>query len=123
MLSTEQNYDKAPFLEAFIIVCEGLIAYAKRYAAKKAREMAAAETNPSRKAELEKIAANCEQVPEYPARDFHEALQCQWFVMTGYKLEQPTTGVISLGRFDQYMYPTYKQDIANGTLMKKKHWN
>lgn len=119
VLSTEQNYDKAPFLEAFIIVCEGLIAYAKRYAAK-AREMAAAETNPSRKAELEKIAANCEQVPEYPARDFHEALQCQWFVMTGYKLEQPTTGVISLGRFDQYMYPTYKQDIANGTLDEEK---
>lgn len=113
------GYDKAPFLQAYIIVCEGLIAHAKRYAAK-AKEMAAAETNPKRKAELEKIAQNCEHVPEYPARDFHEALQAQWFVQNAYKLEQPTTGVISLGRFDQYMYPTYINDIKSGKLTEEQ---
>ena len=91
----------------------------KRYAAK-AKEMAAAETNPKRKAELEKIAQNCEHVPEYPARDFHEALQAQWFVQNAYKLEQPTTGVISLGRFDQYMYPTYINDIKSGKLTEEQ---
>lgn len=115
----EVGYDKAPFLEAFITACEGLILYAHRYAAR-AREMMETETDPVRKAELLKIAENCEHVPEYPARDFHEALQCQWFVTTAYKLEQPTVGVISLGRFDQYMYPTFRQDMDNGTLTKEK---
>lgn len=115
----DMGYDKAPFLQAFIIVCEGLIAHAQRYAAE-AQRMAAVETDPRRKAELEKIAANCAHVPEYPARDFHEALQAQWFVQNAYKLEQPTTGVISLGRFDQYMYPTYIHDRNSGKLTEEQ---
>ncbi|MHB8131671.1 MAG: pyruvate formate lyase family protein, partial [Mobilitalea sp.] len=113
------DYSKMAFLQAAIIVCDGLMDYAKRYAAK-AREMALEETDLKRKKELEIIAQNCEWVPAHPARDFWEALQCQWFVQTAYKLEQPTVGVISLGRFDQYMYPTFIKDLNDGILDEER---
>jgi formate C-acetyltransferase len=115
----DNDYTKMAFLQSSIIVCDGLIDYAKRYA-KKAREMAQNETDSKRKAELENIAQNCEWVPAHPARNFWEALQCQWFVQTAYKLEQPTVGVISLGRFDQYMYPTFIKDIKTGVIDEEK---
>jgi pyruvate formate-lyase/glycerol dehydratase family glycyl radical enzyme len=113
------DYTKMAFLQSAIIVCDGLINYARRYAAK-AREMAMKETDSRRKAELETIAQNCEWVPAHPARNFWEALQCQWFVQTAYKLEQPTVGVISLGRFDQYMYPTFIKDFNSGAIDEER---
>ncbi|MBZ4686698.1 MAG: formate acetyltransferase [Clostridiales bacterium] len=115
----DNDYTKMAFLQSAIIVCDGLMDYAKRYA-KKAREMALEETDPNRKAELEMIAQNCEWVPAHPARNFWEALQCQWFVQTAYKLEQPTVGVISLGRFDQYMYPTFIKDLKAGVIDEER---
>ncbi len=113
------DYTKMAFFQAAIMVCDGLMDYAKRYAAK-AWELASVEEDPKRKAELEKIAENCEWVPAHPARNFWEALQAQWFVQTAYKLEQPTVGVISLGRFDQYMYPTFIKDINAGIIDEEK---
>ena len=55
------------------------INFAKRYS-DKAKEMAAVETNPTRKAELLQIAANCEKVPANGATNFYEA--CQSFIIT-----------------------------------------
>ncbi|MEW6624816.1 MAG: pyruvate formate lyase family protein [Bacillota bacterium] len=118
-LVSDNDYTKMAFLQSAIIVCEGLIDYAKRYA-KKARELAAMEKDPVRKKELETIAQNCEHVPAYPARNFWEALQCHWFVQTAYKLEQPTVGVISLGRFDQHLYPTFIKDFKAGVIDEEK---
>lgn len=109
------DFEKKAFYQATIITCDAAIAYAKRYA-EKAHQLAATETDAVRKAELEQIAANCERVPAYPAQNFWEALQCLWFTMTAYKLECPTVGVISLGRFDQYLYPTFAQDYHSGKL-------
>lgn len=112
---SNNQYDKLPFLEAVVINCDALITLAHRYA-DKAREMAAEETNPTRKAELKRIAQNCDWVPENPARDFYEAVQCQWFVQMGYKLEQAINGGIAMGRFDQYMYPFFKKDKDAGVI-------
>lgn len=112
---TNNEYDKLPFLEAVVIECDALITLAERYAAK-AREMAEEESNPVRKAELNQIAENCSHVPANPARNFWEALQSQWFVQMGYKLEQAINGGIAMGRFDQYMYPFYKADKEAGLL-------
>ena len=55
------------FLTAVIESCEAVVEYARRYAVL-AREMAKKEKNPDRKAELERIAANCMHVPEFPQR-------------------------------------------------------
>ena len=102
------------FLEAVIESCEAVIEYAHRYAAL-ALEMAQKETDSVRKAELAKIARNCARVPEYSARDFHEACQSFWFVQLLLQVESSGHS-ISPGRFDKYMYPYYKKDRDEGKI-------
>lgn len=111
--------DKIYFLDAAIMSCKAMITYANRYA-DKAEEMAAAESDPVRKAELETIAATCRQVPEHPARNFYEAVQSQWFLQVGYRLENFNGGGVGLGRLDQYLYPLYKAGLEDGTLTEEK---
>ncbi|MBQ2768350.1 MAG: glycyl radical protein [Clostridia bacterium] len=105
---------RSNFLCAVIESCEAVVEYARRYA-KLAKELALQEKNPERKAELEKISCNCKRVPEFPARDFHEACQSFWFVQLLLQIESSGHS-ISPGRFDQYMYPFYKKDIDEGKL-------
>lgn len=110
---------KRPFLEAVVIVSDAIITWAKRHAAL-ARETAAKEGNPVRKAELEAMADICERVPEQPARNFYEAVQSQWFTQMFSRLEQKTGTIISNGRMDQYLYPYYKADMENGSLTEER---
>ena len=105
---------RSNFLYAVIESCDAVVLYARRYAAL-AKEMAKKEKCAVRKAELEKIAANCARVPEFPATDFHEACQSFWFVQLLLQIESSGHS-ISPGRFDQYMYPYYKKDIDAGKL-------
>ena len=106
--------DQWYLLEAGRRGCEAMIRYAHRHA-ELARKMAAEEKDPARKAELEKIASNCDWVPENPPRDFWEALQLERFIYLGQNLETGQRSQI-LGRQDQYLYPFYKKDIEKGTL-------
>ena len=108
---------RSHFLNAVIMSCEAAIIYAKRYAAL-AREMATKESNSRRKAELRRIADNCENVPENGARDFWEACQSFWFVQQLLQIESSGHS-ISPGRFDQYMYPYYCKDIESGKITRE----
>ena len=108
---------RSHFLNAVIMSCEAAIIYAKRYATL-AREMAAKESNSRRKAELIRIADNCENVPENGARDFWEACQSFWFVQQLLQIESSGHS-ISPGRFDQYMYPYYSKDIESGKITRE----
>ncbi len=112
--SDPEYVSRTNFLNAVIESCEAVIAYAKRYATL-AKETAKAESNASRREELEKIAKNCARVPEYGATDFHEACQSFWFVQLLLQIESSGHS-ISPGRFDQYMYPFYKKDIESGKI-------
>ncbi len=99
---------KVQFTKAIVTVMNAGIRFAKRYA-KKVKEMAAVEINPTRKNELLQIAANCEKVPENGATNFYEA--CQSFIFTQMILQVESSGHSeSPGRFDQYMYPYLKND-------------
>ena len=71
-------------------------------------DLAEACENPVRKATLLRMAANCANVPMNPARSFEEAVQCVYFCFAFLP--------DSIGRPDQYLYPLYKQGIADGTL-------
>jgi pyruvate formate-lyase/glycerol dehydratase family glycyl radical enzyme len=102
---------KAHFLKAVITVQKGLIRFAERCAAL-AREMAEKEADPVRKKELTRIAATCRQVPAEPARDFYEAVQSFWFTF----LAVNPNSTVSLGRFDQFMYPFYRKDMDEGKI-------
>ncbi|HMA08202.1 MAG TPA: pyruvate formate lyase family protein, partial [Ramlibacter sp.] len=87
---------KKPFLEAVVMTCDAMTLWARRHAGL-ATEMAARETDPQRKKELDEIARICEWVPENPARTFREALQAQWFGATFARIEV-TTGAQGQGR-------------------------
>ena len=113
--SPVDNVEKRPYLEAIVIVCDAIVLWAKRHS-QMAAEMAAKEADPIRKKELEQIADICQWVPENPARNFHEAMQSQWFVQMFSRIEQKIGNIISNGRMDQYLYSYYKQDIEEGNI-------
>ena len=102
------------FLHAVIECCDAASAYGRRYA-KLAEEMAASCTDPLRREELWQIAESCKQVPAKGARSFYEACQSFWFVQMLMQTEGSGHS-ISPGRFDQYMYPYYRQDIESGKI-------
>lgn len=58
------------------------------------------------------------QVPFYPARNFREAIQSVWILHFLLPLAENAWYSISLGRFDQYVYPYYKKSVSDG--MKKE---
>ncbi|KAF1077444.1 glycyl radical protein [Halodesulfovibrio sp. MK-HDV] len=118
-LSPIDNVEKKPFLEGIVIVCDAIITWARRHA-ELAAELAKKESDPVRKAELEKMAEVCAHVPEHPARTFHEAVQSQWFTQMFSRIEQKTGTIVSNGRMDQYFYPYYQADIEAGIIDDEK---
>ena len=77
-LSDPDAYSRREELRAMSICCDAIILYARRHA-ELARQLTAAESNPTRRRELERIADVCDRVPAQPPRDFWEALQAYWF--------------------------------------------
>jgi pyruvate formate-lyase/glycerol dehydratase family glycyl radical enzyme len=114
-LDPRDTVEKAPFLQAARLVCDGIATFARRYA-ELARRIAEAEPDAERRRELLEIAATCERVPEHPARSFREAVQSQWLVQTVSRLEQRIGGTVGNGRIDQYLYPYFAKDKAEGRL-------
>lgn len=108
--------DKYNFYEAEKILCEAMILWGRRYA-ELAAEKASKEEDGRRKAEYEMIADICSRVPEKPATNFREAIQSFWFTHCMLYLEQNGLAV-SVGRFDQFMYPYYKSSIEDGSITK-----
>jgi formate C-acetyltransferase len=116
--SDPEAFNKREQLKAMAIAAEALILFAERHA-QKARELAAQEPNPRRKAELEKIADICQWVPARPPRSFWEALQYYWFVHLGVITELNTWDSFNPGRLDQHLYRFYKKELEEETLTKE----
>jgi formate C-acetyltransferase len=113
-----EAYAKEQELKAMEIAAEALILFAKRHA-EKAKELAAVESAPQRKRELERIAEICLRVPAYPPRDFWEALQMYWFVHLGVVTELNVWDSFNPGRLDQHLYPYYRKGLEEGSLTKE----
>ncbi len=111
-----REIEKYYFWKAVTIVCAAAENFGRRYTAL-ARELAANERDANRKAELLQIACNCDWVPANPARTFEEACQSFWFLQLLFHIDV-NGHAVSPGRFDQYMYPYYKQDISEGRITK-----
>ncbi len=105
---------KAHFFRAVRIACEAAIKFARRYA-DEARRLAALESDPVRRGELEEIAAVCDRVPAKPARTFHEAVQSLYFVQLTAQIESGGNS-ISVGRIDKILHPFYKRDVEAGSI-------
>ncbi|EDS78146.1 pyruvate formate-lyase [Clostridium botulinum C str. Eklund] len=117
--SDPEYIKKRTFWEAVIISCEATINYARRYA-KLAKELSEKTEDSKRKEELLKIAEICNKVPENPATTFYEACQSFWFIQAVISLES-NGHAISPARFDQYMYPYFKNDIDNDVVTKEQN--
>ena len=109
-----ENAQKFYLYEASIILMEAMIRFAHRYA-KLAREMAAEETDETRKAELISLAETCEWVPEHPARNLREAMQGHWFGHLTAELEQIGCGYAE-AYLGQQLDPFYQADKAAGLI-------
>jgi len=108
-------YARQEQLKAMAIACDAVLLFAERHA-RLARDLAARERDPARKAELDKIADACSHVPAHAPRDFHEALQVYWFCHLAVITELNGWDSFSPGHLDQHLLPFYRKGIAEGTL-------
>ncbi len=111
---TIDDFRKVQFYKAARSCCEGIITWANNHASF-AESLAHEESDPQRKKELEQIAETCRWVPAHPPRTFYEALQSFWFTHLAGLVESGAMGM-SPGRFDQFMYPFYRDDRDRGTV-------
>ncbi len=106
-------------LQAMDVAADAAIVFARRHA-ELAREKAAAEADPERRAELERIAEVCERVPAHAPRDFHEALQAYWFYHLGVITELNGWDAFNPGHLDQHLRPFFDRGLADGTLTRER---
>jgi len=118
-LNDPEAYHKQEELRAMAAAADAVMRFAERHA-ERAREMAAHESNPDRRAELTKIAEVCRRVPAHAPRDFWEALQAYWFIHLGVISELNTWDSFCPGRLDQHLEPFYEKGLAERTLTRDK---
>lgn len=105
------------FLNAVITTNQAVIDFAHRFA-KHLKDMAEKENDNKRRKELNEMAENCRQVPEYSPETFWQAVQAVWFIHLIIQIES-NGHAISLGRFDQYLYSYYINDIKEGNITRE----
>ena len=65
------------------------------------------------------MAENCGGSRRNRQENFWQAIQTVWFIQLILQIE--TNGhAISLGRFDQYLYPYFRQDIDSGRISSEQ---
>jgi len=101
--------EKMIFLYAMEKTCHGLIDWANRWAIS-ARTQAEQASDSVRKNELMRIYERLMHVPEFPARNFAEAVQ-SLFICWHFLPD-------SIGLADRYLRPFYEKEIADGTLTR-----
>ena len=116
-IKTPEDMRKVDFWNSNIISIEAVIRFANKYS-ELAASMAADEKDPVRKAELEKIADVCSNVPENEPRDFWEAIQFVWFIQMTIQIEDNGHS-IAIGRLDQNLYKYYKASVLDGDMAKE----
>ena len=112
------NIKKKWFLEAALKGNQAVIRFSNRIADECERK-AQGETNIKTKSELLELAGICRNVPLNPARSFREAVQSIYTILLAVHLES-NGHAISLGRFDQYVYPFYEKDIKEGRITREE---
>ncbi|WP_334329081.1 choline trimethylamine-lyase [Companilactobacillus sp. HBUAS59699] len=112
------DIEKIYFYKSVIDTTEGVMIYSRRMS-EYAAEKAAKETDPKRKAELQKISEVTAKVPAHKPETFYEAIQAVWTVESLLVVEENQTGM-SIGRVDQYMYPFFKADLESGRMNNRE---
>lgn len=112
---TPDGIRSARVLESMKISLRGVCDYAARVRAHLEQLADRAQDERSRAAYL-RMAENFKRAPWEPCTGFYEAVQCMWFMQFCLALLNDIT---LSGRVDNYLYPFYERDIANGKLTKE----
>ncbi len=110
-------FRKREQLRAMHIAADAVMVFSRRHA-EMALQMASAEPNAERRAELERIAEVCERVPAHAPRDFHEALQMYWWCHLAVITELNGWDSFNPGHLDQHLLPFYDAGVCEGTLTR-----
>jgi len=109
-LETESDPAKRDYLEATVISYEAACRFAEKHAIY-AKTLSENTSESGGRADLGRIAAACEEICAGPPKSFLAGLQMMWFTfMYGARG--------SIGRFDQWMHPLYRNDIDSGFLTR-----
>ncbi|WP_448945619.1 pyruvate formate lyase family protein, partial [Klebsiella michiganensis] len=111
---SRSGMDEVNGCRAAIYACDALLALAQNLA-NSAEQLAAAETNAYRRAELLDSAAILHHVPAHPARSFKEACQAFYLFQLALQLDNGSYAVNPEGA-DKALLPYYQHDINNGAL-------
>jgi formate C-acetyltransferase len=114
-----EAWDKQEQLRAMDVACDAVLRFAERHA-ERAEALAAAEPDPTRRRELERIASVCRWVPAHAPRDLHEALQAYWFCHLAVITELNGWDSFNPGHLDQHLRPFYERGLAEGTLTRER---
>lgn len=112
------NVKKSWFLDAAMQGNKAVVNFSNRIA-NECEKQATVTKDKKRKQELSKLADICKNVPLHPARTFHEAVQSIYLILLAVHLES-NGHAISLGRFDQYVYPLYQKDLEEGRITREE---
>ncbi|HFD3854632.1 TPA: pyruvate formate lyase family protein, partial [Klebsiella variicola subsp. variicola] len=111
---SRSGMDEVNGCRAAIYACDALLALAQNLATS-AEQLAAAETNAYRKAELLDSAAILHHVPAHPARNFKEACQAFYLFQLALQLDNGSYAVNPQGA-DIALLPYFQRDINSGAL-------
>lgn len=114
-LRDPEAWEKREALAGMRLAAAAVIRFAERHA-ERALALAEQERSPSRRSELEQIAAVCRHVPAHAPRTFWEALQAYWFCHLGVITELNGWDAFNPGHLDQHLLRFYEQGLADGTL-------
>lgn len=99
--------DAKEYWQSMLVALEAVPIWSARFAAlyREKRKEVASEARPK----YERICRALERVPMEPARDFLEATQALWLLHSLIPLSERSWASISIGRFDQFMYPYWER--------------
>ncbi|MEI8132032.1 MAG: formate C-acetyltransferase/glycerol dehydratase family glycyl radical enzyme [Leptolinea sp.] len=112
-----ESLEKRDFYEAVEVVCDGVLTYAARWV-EFLTILANKENDENRKSELLTLIEDLCIVPAQPAASFRQALIMVWFSHLVQQMESNGHSV-SLGRFDQYLYPYFSHDLEERKITEE----
>ncbi len=115
-LASAEEPEKRTFYESTRIAVEAAFRFIERYAETLLEESEKPSTTPERAEELREMAAICRKVATARPETFREKLQLMWLVHIMANIGGGSA--LSFARFDQYMCPSYREDLARGVMSR-----
>ena len=103
------SLEKRQMLQAMLITIDAVRIYTRRFA-----ELADSMFRAGGDQRLVKMRDAMLRVPYEPARNIYEAICAVWTMHTLIPISEISWASVSLGRVDQYLWPLYKQSLAEG---------